>query len=149
MRGARWPVLVPTVALIMLAWPADSRARAAEPATPPPFLAAAVPGEQSAVVLLADGMRGLNGYTALAQTALTQNNLLAARAAYAQFDLGWGLVENGVRERSRSDYRSIEDAMSEVDRILRNDPVDVAIASMLLGALQTRVDRFIATLPTS
>jgi hypothetical protein len=39
--------------------------------------------------------------------------------------------------------------MSDVDRTLRNDPVDVAVASMQLGELQTRVERFIATLPTS
>ena len=147
MRGSRWPVLASTIALILLVWPAGSSARAEY--APPPLLVAAGPGEQSAEALLADGLRALNGYAALAQTALTQNDLLAARAAYAQFDLGWEVIEDGVRDRSRNDYRSIEDAMSDVDRSLRNDPVDVAVASMLLGELQTRVERFIATLPTS
>ena len=150
MSGSRWPVLAPTVALILLVWPAGSSARA-EYAPPSASLApaAAVPGAQVDATVLADGLRALNGYAALSQVALTQNDLLAARAAYAQFDQGWGAIEDGVRDRSRNDYRSIEDAMSDVDRILRNDPVDVAVASMLLGELQTRVERFIATLPTS
>ena len=150
MRGSRWTILALTVALIWLAWPAGSSARA-EYTPPSAALAqpAAVPGAQVDATVLADGLRALNGYAALSQVALTQNDLLAARAAWSQFDQGWGAIEDGVRERSRNDYRSIEDAMSDVDRILRNDPVDVAVASMLLGELQTRVERFIATLPTS
>ena len=98
---------------------------------------------------LAAGLATLVAHADAASAALSRGDAPAARAAYAQFDLGWEAIEDGVRDRSRNDYRSIEDAMSDVDRILRNDPVDVAVASMLLGELQTRVERFIATLPTS
>jgi hypothetical protein len=150
MFGSRWPVLALLVAPILLVWPAGSSALA-EYAPPFASLAqpAAVPGAQVDPAVLANGLRALNGFAALSQVALTQNDLVAARAAWSQFDQGWEAIEDGVRDRSRNDYRSIEDAMSDVDRILRNDPVDVAVASMLLGELQTRVERFIATLPTS
>jgi predicted lipoprotein len=95
------------------------------------------------------GLQTLNSYAALAQTALGQNDLTAARAAYAQFDQGWDAIEDGVRERSRDDYRNIEDAMSDVDRALRGSNPDPAQINALLAELQARVDRFIATLPSS
>jgi hypothetical protein len=107
MRGSRWLALVSIIALILLVWPAGSSARA-EYAPPSVSLVqpAAVPGDQSAAAVLADGLRALNGYAALSQVALTQNDLLAARAAWAQFDTGWGVIEDGVRARATTTARS-------------------------------------------
>jgi hypothetical protein len=123
------------------------------PAAPPRTALAAAPpavaSQQDAAAVLATGLRELNNYAALAQTALAQNDPDAARAAYALFDAGWLVIEDGVRAISRDDYRSIEDAMSDADRALRNNPVDAARATALLGELQIRVNRFIASLPTS
>ena len=64
------------------------------------------------------------------------------------FDGGWDAIEDGVRVRSRDDYRSIEAAMRKVDRALR-DPVDAALANQWLAELQNRVNSFVATLPSS
>src|SRR3954454_24200658 len=59
---------------------------------------------QSADVVLAGGLRALNAFAALAQVALSQNDIVAARAAYAQFDQGWDNIDDGVRDRSRDAY---------------------------------------------
>jgi hypothetical protein len=104
---------------------------------------------QSADTQLAAGLSRLNAYAAAAQAALTQGDVATARAAYSQFDNGWFDIEDGVRARSRDAYRSIEDAMADVDRALRVSTVDTAQVIALLAELQVRVERFIATLPTS
>ncbi len=132
--------------LLPLAPPAVASASdpvvAARAASPPAV-------SQQDAVALAQGLRALNDYAALAQTALASGDVDAARAAYGQFDAGWEAIEDGVRARSRDSYRSIEDAMSDVDRALRASPVDNGQATALLGELQNRVNQFIATLPQS
>ncbi|SRR5579884_1793354 len=119
---------------------------------PAPTALAAPPAgvvQQDDAAMLATGLQALNNFAVLAQNALAQNDVDAARAAYAQFDAGWQAIEDGVRARSRDDYRSIEDAMSDADRALRANPVDTAQASALLGELQNRVNQFVATLTAS
>jgi high-affinity iron transporter len=131
--------------LLLLAPPALASA------SDPTFAArAALPAaSQQDAAALAQGLRALNDFAALAQTALANGDVVAARAAYSQFDDGWEAIEDGVRDRSRDSYRSIEDAMSDADRALRNNPVDATQATALLGELQNRVNQFIATLPQS
>ena len=121
---------------------------AASPAIPATTANAKVVGAQSDAAQLASGLLTLTGYTTASQAALSRGDVVAARAAYGQFDAGWEAIEDGVRARSRDSYRSIEDAMSDVYRALNGAPVDTARATVLLGELQTRVERFIATLPT-
>ena|SRR5437763_7733548 len=104
---------------------------------------------QDASAALAAGLRGLNDFAAASEAALAAGDPIAARESYALFDSGWEAIEDGVRERSRDDYRSIEDAMREVDRALRSDPVDSVLATQWLTELQSRVDKFVATLPGS
>jgi hypothetical protein len=109
----------------------------------------AAPTHQDASATLAAGLRALNDFAAASAGALAANDPSAAREAYALFDSGWLAIEDGVRERSRDDYRSIEDAMREVDRALRADPVDSAAVTQWLTELQDRVSKFVATLPSS
>ena len=97
--------------------------------------------------LLASGLQTLNAFAARSQALLAQGDLSGARAAYAEFDTGWEIIEDGVRDISRDSYRSIEDAMREVVRALNADPVDVAQANSMLDLLQSRVNDFVATLP--
>lgn len=110
---------------------------------------ASVVAAQDAAAALAAGLRALNELAAASQAALASGDATAAREAYALFDSGWGAIEDGVRERSRDDYRSIEDAMREVDRSLRADPVNAAQVNQWLAELQDRVNKFVATLPGS
>lgn len=111
---------------------------------------AAVPVHQdAAAAALATGLRALNDFAAASAAALASADAGAARDAYALFDSGWEAIEDGVRARSRDDYRSIEDAMREVDRGLRSDPVDTGAVTQWLGELQNRVNRFVATLPSN
>ena len=112
------------------------------PATPAVAVAAQVD-----TVLLASGLRSLNAFAATSQALLAQGDLSGARAAYAQFDTGWDVIEDGVRDISRDSYRAIEDAMRDVVRALNADPVNVADANSMLDLLQSRVNDFIATLP--
>lgn len=125
------------------------------PTLPGPLVtgAAAAPpaaaSTQDAAAALATGLRALNDFAAASQVALTTGDATAAREAYALFDSRWFEIEDGVRERSRDDYRSIEDAMREVDRALRGDPVDTAQVTQWLTELQNRVNQFVATLPGS
>jgi hypothetical protein len=109
----------------------------------------AAPTHQDASATLAAGLRALNDFAAASAGALAANDPSAALEAYALFDSGWLAIEDGVRERSRDDYRSIEDAMREVDRALRADPVDSAAVTQWLTELQDRVSKFVATLPSS
>src|SRR3954463_13063439 len=83
-------------------------------------------------VTLAAGLRALNDFAAASAAALAAGDPAGARTAHGGFDDGWGAIEDGVRVRSRDDYRSIEAAMREVDRALR-DPVDAALANQWLG----------------
>ncbi|HZR99016.1 MAG TPA: hypothetical protein VFE37_09940 [Chloroflexota bacterium] len=104
---------------------------------------------QDAAATLAAGLQALNDLAAASAAALAAGDPAGARQAYASFDSGWEAIEDGVRERSRDDYRSIEDAMREVDRGLRADPVDAGFVTQWLTELQNRVNSFIATLPSS
>jgi hypothetical protein len=110
----------------------------------PPVAAAA----QDDPAALAVGLRALNDFAAASATALAAGDSDGARTAYMAFDDGWDAIEDGVRARSRDDYRSIEAAMREVAAALR-DPVDTASANQWLGELQNRVNSFVATLPGS
>jgi hypothetical protein len=111
--------------------------------------ASAAPSPQDSPAALAAGLRALNEFAVASAAALATGDAVAAREAYALFDSGWEDIEDGVRVRSRDDYRSIEDAMREVNRGLRGDPVDVAAVTQWLGELQNRVNSFVATLPGS
>jgi hypothetical protein len=115
----------------------------------PTAAAPAAISAQDVSAVLAAGLRTLNEAAAASAAALAANDPAAAREAYALFDSGWQAIEDGVRERSRDDYRSIEDAMREVDRALRSDPVDTALVAQWLSELQNRVEKFVATLPSS
>jgi hypothetical protein len=112
-----------------------------------PALPAAVRAQDDPVALAA-GLRALNEMAAASAAALAAGDAVAAREAYAGFDDGWEAIEDGVRVRSRDDYRSIEAAMREVNSALR-DPIDAALADQWLAELQNRVNSFVATLPTS
>src|SRR4051812_48458994 len=103
---------------------------------------------QDAATALATGLQALNSLAAASAAALAGGDASGARAAYAAFDSGWEEIEDGVRERSRDDYRSIEAAMREVATALR-DPVDAAVASQWLTELQSRVNSFVGTLQSS
>jgi len=115
----------------------------------PSLAPAAAVSAQDDSATLAAGLRSLNGFAAASAAALAAGDPAAARTAYAQFDSGWDAIEDGVRERSRDDYRSIEDAMREVDRALRGDSVDAGTATQWLAELQSRVEKFVAMLPDS
>ncbi|HEY7067148.1 MAG TPA: hypothetical protein VII06_37145 [Chloroflexota bacterium] len=141
--GLRRSVVVGAVAVGFAALPSG---RVHAQAAPAP--ASAVQAQDAASVL-ATGLHALNDFAAASQAALASGDTTAARAAYAQFDSGWDDIEDGVRDRSRDDYRSIEDAMREVDRALRADPVNADQVNQWLAELQNRVNKFVATLTNS
>src|SRR4051794_33640940 len=98
---------------------------------------------------LAAGLATLVAHADAASAALTRGDAPAARAAYAQFDDLWFAVEDGVRERSRADYRSIERAMDDVKFALRAEPPDTAAAQADLATLREQVVQFSGTLAAS
>src|SRR5262245_53453477 len=94
----RLGVRLAALALIALAW--THAARPINAAEDDAALAAALQG----MVAQADAVGA----------ALDRGDVAAARAAYKQFDDAWFEHEDGVRERSRPDYRAIEQAMDDV-----------------------------------
>jgi high-affinity iron transporter len=98
---------------------------------------------------LAAGLATLVAHADAASTALGHGDAAAARAAYTQFDDLWFAIEDGVRERSRPDYRSIERAMDDVKFGLRADPPDSAAVQADLATLRGQVLQFSASLDAS
>src|SRR5581483_4697962 len=98
---------------------------------------------------LAAGLQTLVMHADAAAAALGRGDAAGARAAYAQFDDLWFDIEDGVRDRSRDDYRAIERAMDDVKYALRAEPPDVASAQSNLTTLRERVLQFAATLDAS
>lgn len=69
-------------------------------------------------------------------TALQNNDLAAAKAAYKKFDEGWIDVEGYVQQYNRKLYGAIEDAMTPVGReLLRNANTTAATVTPLLKTL--------------
>src|SRR5919202_464090 len=97
---------------------------------------------------LAAGLQTLVLHADAAAAALTRGDVGGARAAYAQFDALWFDIEDGVRDRSRADYRAIERAMDDVQYGLRPEQPDAAAVQADLATLRERVLRFAATLGT-
>lgn len=138
-----WRGALASAALLGIMAVVPAPGQAGMPAVPTAGLSA-----QDAAAALATGLRALNDFAAASASALAASDPVAAREAYALFDSGWQAIEDGVRERSRDDYRSIEEAMREVDRALRADPVDSAAVTRWLAELQNRVSQFVAALPS-
>ncbi len=141
-RAMRAPSLLLVLHLLTLALAPASLLFASARAVP--ALAQVQAQDDSAA--LAAGLLALNDFAAASQAALAQGDVAGARAAYQAFDAGWEDLEDGVRARSRDAYRVIEDAMREVARALRTEPVNVATATALLAELQEQVQQFVATL---
>jgi len=95
---------------------------------------------------LAAGMQTLVMHADAAAAALVNGDVAGARAAYAEFDSLWFDIEDGVRDRSRTDYRSIERAMDDVRYDLRAEPPDTATVQADLTTLREQVLQFAATL---
>src|SRR5262245_40534340 len=55
-----------------------------------------VAAAQVDTVLLASGLRTLNTFAATSQALLAQGDISGARVAYAEFDTGWEVIEDGV-----------------------------------------------------
>ena len=129
----------------ILAWPGTAWGSSALPTSSGAYAVAAQLPDDA----VRAGLNALNEFTATSQDALARGDVTAAQAAYTLFDNGWQAIEDNVRNRSRTDYRSIEDAMSEANHALNTEPIDTAQASAMLGELRNRVEQFVATLPTS
>jgi hypothetical protein len=78
--------------------------------------------------------------------ALDRGDVAAARASHARFHDAWEAVEDSVRERSRADYRAIEQAMDEVRAGLRASSPDASAVRANLAALRSLVQTFIGRL---
>ena len=91
-----------------------------------------------------DDVRALNAHLDRAYAAVEAGDFVAARGAYAAYAAGWLEIEDGVKARSRTSYRAIEDAMSEVKIALASEPVDPIRVKAAVRELDRRGDQFIA-----
>jgi high-affinity iron transporter len=95
---------------------------------------------------LASGLEALVAHADASAAALGRGDLAEARAAFTRFDDGWFDIEDGVRDRSRQAYRSIEGAMDDVRFGLRPDQPDVPTVQADLTRLHQEVMAFVGTL---
>jgi hypothetical protein len=76
--------------------------------------------------------------------AIDKQDVAAARAGWQAFDAGWGAIEDGVRERSKDSYRTIEEAMGEVeDAVVRTEQPAATDVKAKTSALRSEIDQFI------
>ncbi len=94
---------------------------------------------------LTQQMGVLNGFVQGTFQALGSGDVAKARSQYGAFDDGWKKYEDGVRDRSRDFYRSIEDAMDGVKAALLTPApgsVDKDKAGAALKALDQQMKSF-------
>lgn len=95
----------------------------------------------------ADQLKELARKADQALDAIKANNVPSARTAYQDFDNGWGVIEDGVRARSRDSYRAIEEAMSDVKSVLLKEPTpDASKVITALNKLRDTIDKALPTL---
>ena len=66
----------------------------------------------------ADQLKALSQHLDVALDALKAGDVAKAKQEYQAFDEGWEQIEDGVRAKSRDQYRAIEDAMGDVQALL-------------------------------
>lgn len=106
----------------------------------PPPAAAATAARQLSV---------LAAHLDVAMSRLRSGDLRGARSAYEHFDDGWYDMEDGVKARSKTSYRSIENAMGDARYALEAEPFNESKAMAALKKLRSECDAFIAGPPTS
>lgn len=108
------------------------------------LLVAAMLGYQS--IALASPGSDLTTANEIVVKALGQaqkGDLTGAKATYAQFRERWLDIEDGVKDQSKTAYRTIESAMSDVQFAFLQSPPDAAKVSTSLTALRDTNQRFI------
>lgn len=91
----------------------------------------------------------LNERVSAALAALSQGDIAKARAEFKAFNNGWFEIEDGIRNTSREQYRSLETAIGDAGFALKQEPVDVAKATAALQALDTANKAFIGAAGTN
>ena len=100
-----------------------------------------------AAVAVADATGNLIAANATVIKALSQaegGDLTGARATYGQFRDRWFDIEDGIRDQSRTAYRTIESEMSSVQFALLQNPPDRTRVVAALTALRDANQRFIS-----
>src|SRR5262249_6639884 len=90
-----------------------------------------------------DDVRTANALVRQALAAARQGDVVAAHAAYADYENTWFEIEDGVRATSRDAYRAIEKAMSEVAAAFAPAQSDPARVVHALAALDREQQAFI------
>jgi hypothetical protein len=91
---------------------------ACAPSPAPAAQSAAGPQAAKATGSVADRMKAVAAEIDSALSAVAAGDLAKANQAYEEYDEGWESVEDDVKAKSATAYKSIEDAMDEVDAAL-------------------------------
>ena len=104
------------------------------PFSRPSFASGASPAEQ---------LSKLARHLDAALSRLESSDLHGAQTAYKRFEDGWEKIEDGIREKSKTHYRAIEDAMGEASYLLNAEPFDSGKAKSAIKKLRERANSFI------
>lgn len=91
----------------------------------------------------ADDLTAANQMVLKAAELLRQGDLAGAKASYEQFRQRWLDIEDGIKGRSLTAYRTIEDQMAEVQFALLQNPPDTARVAGALNRLDQANQRFV------
>ena len=86
-------------------------------------------------------LRELNKHVERAIEVLQKGDFQGAKQHYRDFDEGWERIEDGVRSKSRDNYRKIERSMGDVKvRLLKPDHPDKNKALSALKQLEATIN---------
>lgn len=118
-----------------------------EPAPVAPTVAPVAPTTAPAPITAGgtteERLRELSKNLDLARDRLAAGDKAGAEAAYTAWDRAWIDVEDGVRDKSRTSYRAIEDGMGAVKASFARQPFDAGAARGALETLRGEVLRFV------
>ena len=103
-------------------------------------------------VTAAGPQEDLKDANAIVQTALKAaraGDLATAKREYERYENAWFTIEDGIRERSRDAYRTIERYMADVSTALAATPMDGAKVTAALTSLDREQRLFIEGKPAS
>ncbi|EFM08942.1 iron permease FTR1 [Paenibacillus curdlanolyticus YK9] len=91
-----------------------------------------------------ENVKQANALVEKAITLVNGQDVTEAKNQFDGFKSQWFEIEQGVKEKSRSTYKEVEDAMGQIEFIFLQDPVNKANAVKALNELSDVNKRFIA-----